>query len=132
MNRFLNRTKLALAVLMIAAASVGAAFAGEGNGEPFPNYAAGGTVVANQVLSDTGSQATPSYGPGVTVLTQGNVLPTDGSNGIVQTANSLPRGFENGTVAYAQAQSVQRWALAHQATSATRLAAVSTGLSNRP
>ena len=130
MNNFLNRTKLAFAVLMIAAAPVGAAFAGESNGEPFPNYAAGDTVIANPVLSDTGSQATPSYGPGVTVLTQGDVLPTDGSNGVLQTANSLPPGFEDGTVAYAQAQSVQHWVLAHQATSVTRLAARDAGFSN--
>lgn len=92
----------------------GVAQAAEGNSEPFPNRAATGPVVANQVLRDTGSEATPSYGPGVTALTQGDVLPTNGSNSIVQTANSLPRGFEDGTVAYAQAQRVQRWMLAHQ------------------
>ena len=130
MKSSLNLSKLALALLMITATPLGAAFAGEGSGEPFPNFTAGGTVVANRVLSDTGSQATPSYGLGVTVLTQGDLLPSDGSNSIVQTANSLPPGFEAGTVAYAQAQSIQRWAMAQQHASATRLAAVSSGTSN--
>ena len=110
----------------IIAASVfslmmGVAQAGEGNGDPFPNTTTHG-VVANQVLSDTGSESTPAFGPGVTVLTQGDVLPANGSEGVVQTANSLPRGFEEGTVAYAQAQSMQRWALTHQAAPAAQFA----------
>jgi len=31
----------------------------------------------------------------------------------VQTANSLPASFEEGTVAYAQANQVRNWMLAH-------------------
>lgn len=102
----------------------------EGNGEPFPNVASSGNVVANQVLSDTGSEAAPRFGRGVTLLTQGDVLPTDGTESAVQTANSLPRSFEAGTVAYAQAQSVQRWAAAHQRASASRLASRGASLAN--
>ena len=114
----MNKSLLVAALLALM---TGAAQAGEGNGDPFPNTAAR-SLVADQVLSDTGSESTPTYGPGVTVVTQGDVLPTDGSEGIVQTANSLPVGSEEGTVAYAQAQSMQRWAQAHQAVPATQLA----------
>lgn len=110
-----------LVAASLFALMMGAAQAGEGNGEPFSNTTAH-SVVANQVLSDTGSESAPAYGPGVTVLTQGDVLPTNGSEGVVQTANSLPPGFEDGTVAYAQAQSVQRWVLAHQAVPALQFA----------
>ena len=105
----------------VFALMLGVAHAGEGNGDPFADRTAH-SVIANQVVSDTGSESTPTYGRGVTVLTQGDVLPTNGSNAIVQTANSLPSGFENGTVAYAQAQSVRRWALAHQVSPAKQLA----------
>ena len=114
----MNKTFLAASLFALM---MGAAQAGEGNGDPFPNTAAH-SLVANQVLSDTGSEAIPVYGPRVTMVTQGDVLPTNGSDGIVQTANSLPRGFEDGTVAYAQAQSMQRWALAHRTVPSTQLA----------
>jgi hypothetical protein len=114
----MNKILIATSVFALM---MGVAQAGEGNGDPFPNRTANG-IVANQVVSDTGSQSTPTYGRGVTLLSQGDVLPTNGSNGIVQTANSLPRGFEDGTVVYAQAQSMQRWALAHQAVRAKQLA----------
>jgi hypothetical protein len=39
----------------------------------------------------------------------GQVLPPNGSEGIVQTANSLPSGFMIGTPEYNYAQSVQRY-----------------------
>ena len=38
-----------------------------------------------------------------------STLPENGQNGPVESANSLPRGFENGTAAYMTAQSVNRW-----------------------
>jgi hypothetical protein len=37
------------------------------------------------------------------------VLPQNGQNGSVETANSLPRGAMDGTVQVLQAQSVDRW-----------------------
>ncbi len=123
----MKTTFIAAALLAL---SMGAAYAGEGNGEPFPNTASTGNVVANQVLSDTGSETAPHFGRGVTFLTQGDVLPTDGTESVVQTANSLPRSFETGTVAYAQAQSVQRWVMAHQAATASRLASRGVSLAN--
>lgn len=104
------------------ALTMGAAYAGEGNGEPFPNTASSGSLVANQVLSDTGSETPPHFGRGVIELTEGNVLPTNGSESAVQTVNSLPRSFEMGTVAYAQTESVHRWVMAHEAASASRMA----------
>lgn len=50
------------------------------------------------------------------------VLPASGSEGAVQTAASLPIGASDGTVAYAQAQSVARYLAAREAEQA-RLAA---------
>ena len=45
----------------------------------------------------------------------GQVLPPNGSEGILQTANSLPPGFMIGTPEYAYAQSVQRYFAARAA-----------------
>lgn len=56
------------------------------------------------------------------------VLPANGSEGAVQTAASLPSGFSDGTVAYAQAQSVARYLAAREAEQA-RLAAAQRGSS---
>ncbi len=128
---------LATALLTL---SVGAAFAGEGNGNPFP-FNANGPVTANIPLvaaEETGQ--TPmmfkmppnsvSYGRTAmataighyrtVTATTGEVLPTNGSQGVVQTANSLPVGFENGTVAYEQYASVQRYLAQQDAASAQR------------
>jgi len=116
-----------LAVAGALSIIAGTAFAGEGNGNPFP-FQGTAQIVANSVANDTGSQATPSFsGPSV-IVTAGGTLPTNGSQSAVQTANSLPRGFENGTVAYAQAESVSRYLVA-QATHAqtARLAQVQSG-----
>ncbi len=103
-----------LAVAGALSLIAGTAFAGEGNGNPFP-FQGTAQIVGNSVANDTGSQGTPSFsGPSV-VVTAGGTLPTNGSQSVVQTANSLPRGFENGTVAYAQAESVSRYLVAQAA-----------------
>jgi hypothetical protein len=130
---------LATAILSL---SVGAAFAGEGNGNPFP-FAASGAMVADMPLTpqqQTGTtpmmtknppnsvpqgktamaSATRQYGS-VSFTAGAGVLPTNGSQGAVQTADSLPPGFQNGTVAYEQAASVQRH-LAQQDRAATQRA----------
>ncbi len=94
-------------------------FAGEGLGEPFPNTAISYTsqsTAAPQSFADTGSNAYPSVAgrPGSDLPSlAGDVLPTNGSQGAVQTANSLPAHFEEGTVAYAQATQVRNWMVAH-------------------
>jgi len=121
-----------IAVLGIGVFSLHPAFAGEGNGEPFANNEA---VLSTRMADpfptpsyagpDVGSNQYPHVagrpGTNLTALDD-EVLPTNGSQGPVQTANSLPRGFEKGTVAYAQAQSVHNWMVAHSGAAASRVA----------
>ncbi len=107
-----------LAAAAVFGLSLAPALAGEGNGNPFPaNY---GTLTTTQTLpqiADTGSQAYPDLkgraGSDLPSL-QAEVLPPNGNGeGAVQVANSLPRGAEEGTVAYAQERSVHAWMVAH-------------------
>ena len=95
--------------ILLAAVAVTAlalpAFAAEGNGEPFPNYFSipTTTTVVSQ-RADTGSQAYPNVAgrPGSALnVAAGDIVPETGSEQPVQTANSLPRGFEQGMPAYA-------------------------------
>jgi len=68
-----------------------------------------GTILSSPALADTGSENYQGFaGPSVPVMS-GQVLPPNGSEGIVQTANSLPAGFMIGTPEYQYAQSVQRY-----------------------
>ena len=83
------------------------------NGGPFPS-GVGNVVVSNQLLCDTGSETLPVLGGHATGSTTGNMLFTKGSKGIAQNLNSPPRGFENATTAYAQAQLFEHWQWAHQ------------------
>jgi hypothetical protein len=114
----------AVAVLGLSLAAP--AFAAEGNSEPFPNDMTVGTRVLRQAqAADVGSAQYPNVigRPGSDLYgLAGDVLPSDGSEGAVQTANSLPRGAEEGTVTYAQAQSVNHWVLAHSQAVAIRTA----------
>lgn len=122
-------TKINLIAAAILALSAGTALAGEGAGNPFPFSAPNGAVADVPVAVQQMTGQTPlltknppnsvPYGwrDMTTAMRQyatapimgGNVLPTNGSQGAVQTANSLPSGFEAGTVPYEQAQSVQRY-----------------------
>ncbi len=81
----------------------GAAMA-EGNGEPFPNTMTSGRVVnlqKYQPAKERGIQNPyPFTAPG-TPMAMDQVLPTNGSQGPVQTANSLPVGFDDGPAAMA-------------------------------
>jgi hypothetical protein len=105
----MNRV-MALAIAAFLTAGITSAYAdGEGNGN-FGGIASSANVVAGtEVTGVTGSNQYPvvrnSTGVGVVA---GGTLPTNGSEGIVQTANSLPRGFVGGTgtsnTAYASAQ----------------------------
>lgn len=107
-----------LAAIVASSLGLAPAMAAEGNGEPFPNYASvtsSPTRIAPQV-ADTGSSAYPNVAgrPGSDLpRLAGDVLPSNGSEGAVQTANSLPAHFEEGTVAYAQATSIHNWMVAH-------------------
>ena len=143
-----------LAAAVAASLGIAPAFAGEGNGNPFP-FSAQGLNAAPQRFADTGSQAYPNVAgrPGADLRTPdgglqqfadtgsqaypdvsgrvgsdlprlaGDVLPTNGSQGAVQTANSLPTRFEEGTVAYAQATRVRNWMVARAQRSAEFAAA---------
>lgn len=82
------------------------AFAGEGTGEPFPNYNNGTTVTVSSQRADRGSNAYPNVvgrpGSAVNVYAAADLVPETGSQQSVETANSLPRGFERGLPVYAQ------------------------------
>ncbi len=100
--------------ILLAAIAVTAlalpAFAGEGNGEPFPNYTNGVTTTVTSQRADVGSAAYPNVvGRPGSALVQfaGDIVPDTGSEQPIQTANSLPRGFERGLPVYAHLQPAQ-------------------------
>jgi hypothetical protein len=68
-----------------------------------------GTILSSPALIDTGSESYQRFaGPSVPVMS-GQAVQPNASEGIVQSANSLPRGFMVGTPEYDYAQSVQRY-----------------------
>ena len=79
---------------------------GEGAGDPFPFRAPPVAVSRSFTFADTGSAAYPDFAgrPGERLALGGAVLPSAGSEGAVQTAASLPRGFTDGSAATMQAQ----------------------------
>ena len=82
------------------------ALAGEGNGEPFPFRSNGVTATTSgpRQSFDVGSSAYPDVAgrAGTTVgLANIGIVPETGSEQSIQTANSLPPGFEDGMPAYA-------------------------------
>jgi hypothetical protein len=106
MNRIMG-----LAIAAFLTAGITSAYAdGEGNGN-FGGISPSANVVAGtEVPGVAGSDAYPVARNSTAVgVVAGGTLPTNGSEGIVQTANSLPRGFENGTgngnTAYASTES---------------------------
>lgn len=118
-----NRTLLAAAFVVLA---FGAAptFAAEG-GDPFAS-GPGGSVTAVQlrsVAADVGSEQEYDLAgrPGTGLALSAELLPVNGSEGIVQTANSVPPKFEDGTVQFAHARDAQatRAAQLNRATPAT-------------
>ncbi len=91
--------------------SAGQAFAeGEGNGDPFP-FAVGHPATAGRAfVADTWSDAYPQpTGNTAQPSSLARLEPGVGNEALVQTAGSLPQGFGNGSVAYAQAQSLNRY-----------------------
>ncbi len=95
--------------IMLAAVAVAAlalpAVAAEGNGEPFPNYLSGSTsTVTPSQRADVGSEAFPDVAgrPGLSIsVASVGIVPETGTEQPIQTANSLPHGFEQGMPAYA-------------------------------
>lgn len=95
--------------ILLAAIAVTAlalpALAGEGTGEPFPNYNNGTTVVVTSQRADRGSNAYPNVvgRPGSAVnMYAANVVPETGSQQSAEPTNSLPRGFVQSLPVYAQ------------------------------
>lgn len=113
------RTTLIAAAAALSLFAINAAHAGEGNGEPFLFRAPGLTALATlqTLAADTGSTAYPDLAgrPSRVVTAGAGLLPAAGSEGVVQTANALPRGAMEGTVTYTQARSVQRYLAQHEA-----------------
>jgi hypothetical protein len=104
------KTSLLAMATVIGVAAGFSAYAGEGNGPDFPGLLQPRAVLANPAIAQTGSEAYPAaVGTTLNPVVAGDVLPTNGGEGIVQTTNSLPRAFANGTPAFEYAQSVQRY-----------------------
>lgn len=108
------KTLIAAAAMSLVA---GAAFAAEGNGDPFAYHA---TVqpVQTAPLAFRGTPASQNPYPFTVPMSGFNtvpLLPTNGSQGIVQTANSLPAGAAEGTTSYAAGPQVTAVQLAHAA-----------------
>lgn len=102
---------LIAAIAALALGAAASAQAGEANNEPFPVPGAGAYVLANPAtVADTGSQAFPAFaGQGGMAVAASETIQPNSSQAEVESANSLPRGFAEGTVAYAQAQSVRHY-----------------------
>lgn len=83
----------------------------EGAGDPFAFSVPGVTTATARAYANTGSANYPDLsGRPSQVAAAGGLeaVPITGSEGVIQTAASLPRGFSSGTVASLQAQSVAR------------------------
>ena len=104
--------KIVLAAAAVALSlSAGQAFAeSEGGGDPFLVRAAPQVTKGPAFVADTGTAGYPQLtGNATQPSSLAQLEPAAGSEAPIQTANSLPRGFEEGTVAYAQAQSLNRY-----------------------
>lgn len=91
--------------------SAGQAFAeSEGSGDPFQFRVVQQVVVGRSFVADTGSAA---YAQPTVNANQPSSLarlePVAASEALVQTASSLPRNFENGSLADVQAQSLDHY-----------------------
>jgi hypothetical protein len=102
-------TKIMIVATVAALTLATTAFAGEGAGDPFP-FRAPTTPVTVTATRDVGSNQYPAFNPALSTpeLAQ-ETLPENGQQGPVETANSLPKGFMDGTVAYMQAQRTDQW-----------------------
>jgi hypothetical protein len=94
----MKRTVIAIAIAL----SGETAYAGGSDAYPDP---VSRPIYAQQVLRDTGSENYPTFGPGQTQVIAGNsgLLPANGSDGVIQSANSVPASTIYGTTAFANA-----------------------------
>lgn len=109
-------TKIVLAAAVLALTlGTGAAFAeSEGNGDPFVLRTDGIGGDGRAFVVDTGSAMHPELtGRAVQPTMLALIEPVYGSEGPVHTAGSLPRGFGEGSLAYAQAANANRHFATH-------------------
>lgn len=111
---------MSLKATFTAAVAVLTLFAGpvlaesEGNGDPFPFQAGVQATAGSPFVAETGSAGYPrTTGNTTQPSTLTKLEPASGSEAVVQTAGSLPRGFDNGSVASQQARSVNRYLANH-------------------
>lgn len=104
--------KITIMTALAALAFAPMAQAQEGNGDPFPSAAPGTTTYVQSQFADVSSEAYPRIvgrpGSNLAVMADA-MIGGQSSEAPVQTANSLPLGFENGTVAFAYEQSVNQY-----------------------
>jgi hypothetical protein len=115
----MTRTSLALAILAIAAVP---AFA-EGNGPISGGVTATGMLSSAAAMPDVGQGYRPNPAYSGSVVIGGLLPPVSNSEGEPQSANSLPPGFLNGTVAMQHRAALQRY-WANQAANAQHVANV--------
>lgn len=88
-----------IATIAVLGLGISGAHAGEGRGDPFGLDRANLAVVANPVSVQTGQAAYPTFSRRTRVaVTAGGMVPTKGSQGIVESPNSLPSAPEIGGV----------------------------------
>lgn len=98
----MKTTLIAAALLTLGALP---ALAGEGTGDIFALRTPGVSTAVVAEAPDTGSAQYPNVAgrPGSFLgVFASNLVPETGSEAPVQTANSLPRGAEQGNLAYVQ------------------------------
>ena len=104
----MNRIMIA-AVSMLMISSLAVAHAESNDLAAVEHPATTGVVLSSPAAVATGSESYPDFVASQSVpVTAGGVLAATGSDGPVQTANSLPPGFTVGTEAANYAASVQR------------------------
>ena len=106
----MNTLHLAGAIAVLLALAAVPARAQEGQGNPFPNPVPGTTTVVQAQAADLSSEAYPSVAgrAGSDIAVVADAGESLASEAPVQTANSMPPGFEEGTVAFAYEQSVRK------------------------
>ena len=98
------KTTLIAAAALLALSAL-PAMAGEGTGDVFAMRTPGVTTTIVAEAPDTGTSQYPNVAgrPGSFLgVFASNIVPETGNETPVQTANSLPRGAEQGNLAYVQ------------------------------
>jgi hypothetical protein len=112
------------AMIALAALAIGLPdYANEGGGPDFPGLLQPRAILANPATVQAGSESYPvAVGTALNPVVAGHVLAANGSEGIVQSQNSAPPGFANGTPTFEYAQSVERYWAARSVAGSARIA----------